>query len=146
MKYTVFLGMDFMEQHKVDFQAAEKKLFIGNRPVTVFNQRGAQLNHRIVSRETVYAPPHQRFIITGRITGLGEIEDTEVMFEGSKALFAQQGVLAPRVLVVPRHNMVPVEVINMTDESRTIEQGTTLGVVNTATDLCSINNEEPWEQ
>ena len=34
------LGMDFMEQHHVDFQAASKKLFIGNRPLTLFSERG----------------------------------------------------------------------------------------------------------
>ena len=129
------LGMDFMERHRVDFQAAEKKCFIGNRPVPVYNQAGGCLNQRIVCRETVYVPPNQRFIVPGRVAGYGEIENQEVMIEGDKALFANSGVLAPRVMVVPRHNIVPVEIINMTDECRTISAGTTLGDV-TVTDEC----------
>ena len=67
------LGMDFMERHRVDFQAAEKKCFIGNRPVPVFNQAGARVNTRVVSRETIYVPPHQCYIVPGRVTGYGEI-------------------------------------------------------------------------
>lgn len=123
------LGMDFMEKYRVDFQAADKKLFIGNRPVAVFNQAGTRLNQRIVSPETVYVPSHQRFIIPGRVQGDGEIENHEIMIEGDKTLFATNGVLVPRVVAVPRHNLVPMEVVNMSDECQTIPQGTTLGVV-----------------
>ena len=68
------LGMDFMEKYRVNFQAAEKQLFIGNRPVPTFNQAGARLNQRIVCQETVHAPPNQRFIIPGRVQGYGEVE------------------------------------------------------------------------
>ena len=87
------------------------------------------MNQRIMCQETVYAPPYQRFIIPGRVDGYGEIEGQEVLIEGSKALFASNGVLAPWVLAVPLHNQVPMEVVNMSDECQTITRGTTLGVV-----------------
>ena len=64
---------------------------------------GTCLNHRIVSAETVYAPPHQRFIIPGQVEGCGEIEAHDVIMESDQSLFASLGVLAPRVLVVPRY-------------------------------------------
>ena len=144
------LGMDFMERHRVDFQAAEKKCFIGNRPVPVFNQAGARVNTRVVSRETIYVPPHQCYIVPGRVTGYGEIEDCEVMIEGDKALFANSGIIAPRVLAVPRHNIVPMEIANLTDEYRTVPAGTALGDVMVADELrCyenDIENAEPQSQ
>ena len=59
------LGMDFMEAHHVDFQAAQKILFIGNRPVTLYSERGHRLNHRIVAQETIFVPPSHRFIVPG---------------------------------------------------------------------------------
>ena len=123
------LGMDFMERHRVDFQAAEKKCFIGNRPVPVYNQTGAQINTRIVCRETVHIPPFQRCVIPGRVVGYGEVEEHEIMIEGDKALFANSGILAPRVMAVPRHNTLPVEVINTTDESRVVTEGAQIGEV-----------------
>ena len=135
------LGMDFTERHRVDFQAAEKKCFIGNRPVPVYNQAGARVNTRVVCRETVYVPPHQRFIVPGRVTGFGEIEECEIMIEGDKALFANSGVLAPRVMAVPRHNIVPMEIVNMTDECRTVSAGTTLGDVTVADELRSYEDD-----
>ena len=62
------LGMDFLERHQVNFSAADnKKLFVGNRPVSVYNHVGTCPNHRIISMETVHAPPHQRFIINEQI-------------------------------------------------------------------------------
>ena len=123
------LGMDFLEKHRVNFSAADKKLFVGNRPVKVYNQMGSCLNHRIISAETVYAPPHQRFIIPGQVEGCGEIEAHDVIMESDQSLFANLGILAPRVLVVPRYNQVPVEIVNMTDEHRTIPSGALLGII-----------------
>ena len=123
------LGMDFMEQHHVDFQAASKKLFVGNRPVTVYSERGHRLNHRIVATETTFVPPSHRFIIPGRVTGTGEVEGSTVVIEGAKRLPDMHGVMTPSVLAVPRHNRVPMEVLNLTDETQTIKQGTTLGVI-----------------
>ena len=123
------LGMDFMEQHHVDFQAASKKLFIGNRPLTLFSERGHRLNHRVVATETIFVPPSRRFIVPGRVTGTGEIEGSTVMIEGAHRLLETTGVMSAGVLAVAHHNKVPIEVFNTTDEIQTIKQGTTLGVV-----------------
>ena len=78
------IGMDFMETHQVDFQAAQKKLFIGNRPVTMYSERGHRLNHRIVANETIFVPPSRRFIVPGRVTGVGEVEGSTLLIEGAK--------------------------------------------------------------
>ena len=123
------LGMDFMEQHHVDFQAATKKLFVGNRPVPVYSERGHCLNHRVVAMETTFVPPNHRFITPGRVTGTGEVEGSTVVIEGAERLPDLHGVMTPSVLAVPRHNRVPMEVLNLTDETQTIKQGTTLGVI-----------------
>ena len=134
------LGMDFMQRHRVDFSAADKKLFVGNRPVPVYDHMGTCLNHRIVSMETVHAPPHQRFIINGQVEGYGEIEAHDVIIEGDRTLYASLGVLAPRVLVVPHCNRVPVEIINMTDEHRTVPIGAVLGAVAGVDELRSFDD------
>ena len=129
------LGMDFMEAHHVDFQAARKKLFIGNRPVTLYSERGHRLNHRIVAQETIFVPPSHRFIVPGRLTGVGEVEGSTVLIEGAKRLPQTTGVITPSVLAIPHHNQVPMEVYNLTEEIRTIKQGTTLGVVTNVFDV-----------
>ena len=51
------------------------------------------------------------------------------MIEGANRLLEDTGVMSAGVLAVPRHNKVPMEVFNTTDEIQTIKQGTTLGVV-----------------
>ena len=136
------LGMDFMERHRVNFQAADKKCFIGNRPVPVYNKAGARLNHRIVCTETIYVPPQQRCIVPGKVTGYGEIEEQDVLIEGDRALFANSGILASRVMAVPRHNIVPMEVMNMTDECRTIAKGTELGTVVDTEEMCNYDSTD----
>ena len=99
-----------MEAHHVDFQAAQKNLFIENRPVTLYSERGHRLNHRIVAQETILVPHSHRFIVPDRVTDFGEVEGSTVLIEGAKRLLQTTGVMTPSVLAIPHHNQVPMKV------------------------------------
>ena len=112
-----------------------KEIFIGNRPVTLCSERGHRLNHRIVAHETIFVPPSHRFIVPGRVTGVGQVEGNTVLIGAAKRLPQTTGVITPIVLAIPNHNQVPMEVYNLTEEIRTIKQGITLGVVTKVFDV-----------
>ena len=128
------LGTVFLRRYYGVLSFGNKHMMLNGRKVTLYDKNGARFNHRVVAAQTMHISPGERFVVTGVVKGRGHIDNQPVIVEAAKSLYTRTGVLVARITARPKYSRIPVELTNLTDETKTIYKNQTLGIVSPAVD------------
>ena len=126
------LGTCFLARYDGLINFGRKELMLLGRKVPLYNRNGARLSHRVVSERTMHISPGERFVVTGLVRGRGFVDKQPLVVEGAKSVYNRSGVMVARITAIPHGSHIPLEVVNMSNETQTIYKNQTLGVASPA--------------
>ena len=133
------LGITFMEEANVVIDVGRRRVFIGNKSVMLFDDKGKPLHSKVISSKTVHIPPGREALISGRVCSRRNNNNTSATLEPAFCTFRKTGALIARVTVDTSKVNVPVRVFNPCDEHVTIYKNSTMGI------LTEIDQIKPFE-
>ena len=132
------LGQDFLDRYEGDIQTRRKRLHLNGKEIKLYDEMGIPLQHQVVAERTVRVPPGTRYVIPGRITGRGELDDEPFVVEGTPALFNTSGIMVAKMITTHSCYRLGVEVHNTTDTDQKINRNTTIGTIS------QVKQIRPW--
>ena len=123
------LGINFMDQAKVVLDVSRQRVFIGNKSVRLFDKKGKPLFSKVVASKTVHVPPGREILFPGRVCNLRNSPQSTASLEPAFCTFRKTGALIARVAVDLSTPTVPIRIFNPCDESITIYQNSTMGIL-----------------
>ena len=143
------LGMDFLRPHGCLVNLEEDLLRISGEEVPLQRLSPAdriQTCFRVILEETVDLPPHAELIVPVKAEGLPYSDERWGILEPSvEKPYASDGLMIGRTLVNLREPLVPVCVMNLSDNPRRIKKGSMIavgGFVQSVLGTQSCHNEE----
>ena len=137
------LGLDFLVSHECQVDLKDGILYIGGEEVPLAKP-GAALSEprcfRAVTSRTVSVAPYSEAILCTQVVGLGGDERWGIVEAAGSSGQVVEGVLVGRTLVDLQQPEVPVRVMNLSDQPRTISKGTDLAACE---ELCSVQPFRP---
>ena len=118
------LGINVMDQAKAVLDVSRQRVFIGNKSVWWFEKKGKPLFSKVVASKTVHVPPGREILFPGRVCNLRNFS-----LEPAFCIFRKTGALIARVAVDLPTPTVPIRIFNPCDESITIYQNSTMGIL-----------------
>ena len=131
IKCMGILGMDFLlpTRGNLDFQSLELRL--NGERVRCTSSAGEPFVGRVVVTETTEIASGHEALVPGSIVNTGEIPLRSAIIEpveGGGEL-AQRGLVLARSLVKPQGEVLPLRILNPSDDARVVRKGTTVGTV-----------------
>ena len=143
------LGMDFLRPHGCLVNLEEDLLRISGEEVPLQRLSPAdriQTCFRVILEETVDLPPHAESIVPVKAEGLPCSDERWGILEPAvEKPYASDGLMIGRTLVNLREPLVPVRVMNLSDNPRRIKKGSMIavgGFVQSVLGTQSCHNEE----
>ena len=137
------LGLHFLVSHECQVDLKDGILYIGGEEVPLAKP-GAALSEprcfRAVTSRTVSVAPYSEAILCTQVVGLGGDERWGIVEAAGSSGQVVEGVLVGRTLVDLQQPEVPVRVMNLSDQPRTISKGTDLAACE---ELCSVQPFRP---
>lgn len=129
IKNDVILGVDFMEKHKCDVLLSKNCLSINGHKVQCFQISDLNVPTccRIAIDQQVTVPPESEMIVQGRpIDTLSKGKNC--VLETAPSFNEKSGLLVAKALVDPCKGLVPIRVINLSEQPQIIHKHTVAAV------------------
>ena len=136
---TGILGMNILSQQNVNLNIGRRRLFIRNKAVRLFDFKGSPFVNKVTSARTVHIAPGQECITPGRMRSYNNCKSKTVTLEPASLVYKKTGALVARIALKTDAPIVPVRIFNPTDDTITVFQNTTLGL------LTDVIEERPWD-
>ena len=119
------LGAEFFKRFGVTIDMGKNRLKFASGSSVPMQELDKAIQFGVVVPETVVVPAKHEMIFPSRLNGDFE---SEGLVEGHVGFENSTQIMVARVSVLPRDNVVPVRVVNATNEDLTIAKGTQIGI------------------
>ena len=145
---AAILGMDFQAKYDMYLRPARNQLFIeGNKQIPCFEAPSFKARSRVQLHDTYLLAPSEEVIVPGRVKGASERFNHKVcMLEETNAYSQRTGANVCKVTVIPQQGMVPVRILNTSDEPVRLWKGATVAMMETITQAENIEDDVRPEQ
>lgn len=122
----MILGFDFLREHNCQLHLGEGTLTLGDQKLVCDIDSDQSSVFKISIQETLSIPPRSEMIIEGKVHP--NLNDKELLIDGTKHNLQQSGLLVARCLVKPKECKVPIRVINVSDQELKIYKDTSAAI------------------
>ena len=128
---SAILGLDFLEQYEATLKVSHGNMTIGDTHIRLHREDATKGCCRVGLGETLSIPPGSCKIVDavvdqGRLASKKAVPGLEAV-EGLPGLAEMCGIVMDRGLVTVRNGRVPVNLINVHNQTITLHKGKTLG-------------------
>ena len=128
---SAILGLDFLEQYEATLKVSHGNMTIGDTHIRLHREDATKGCCRVGLGETLSIPPGTCKIVDA-VVDQGKLSSRKTVpglgaVEGLPGLAEMCGVIMDRGLVTVRNGKVPVNLINVHDQTITLHKGKTLG-------------------
>ena len=128
---SAILGLDFLEQYEATLKVSHGNMTIGDTHICLHREDATKGCCRVGLGETLSIPPGPCKIVDA-VVDQGKLSSRKTVpglgaVEGLPGLAEMCGVIMDRGLVTVRNGRVPVNLINVHDQTITLHKGKTLG-------------------
>ncbi|KAJ8048413.1 hypothetical protein HOLleu_00722 [Holothuria leucospilota] len=120
------IGHDFLKKFDCHISVGEGILSIEGQRVSCKEDEAGLSSCRVEMAENTVLPPRSEVMATGVVRG-NLAKQKLAMVEMSDYFMKKHNVLVARAVVDPSEGKVPVRLMNITDEPKTIYKGSTIG-------------------
>ena len=121
------LGSDFMSQHQCVLDYGKGVIHLKGESLPYRERLNALSICRVQVSQTQVIPPGKEFILPGKLKRRGN-HGNYGMIEPSELFVNKHNVLVGKTLVDSASNLIPVRVMNLTNEPQVIHKDTVVGV------------------
>ena len=116
------LGYDFLMQHHGAVDVRNQELILGECHIECQLESRLPSLFRINLLETVSIPPRSEVIVHAKVNNMDCDETSELYVESLPALTEKTGILVAKSLVTPQNNRIPLRLMNVDNEKKTMVQ------------------------
>ena len=113
-------------EHNCQLHLGEGTLTLGDQKLVCDTVSDQSSVFKISIQETLSIPPRSEMIIEGKVHP--NLNDKELLIDGTKRDLQQSGLLVARCLVKPKECKVPIRVINVSDQELKIYKDTSAAI------------------
>ena len=121
------IGLDSLKCNDCQVNLKEGELHIGNEEVPLQQPQVSEPSCcRCCASATIMLPPYSESIVQAKVEGDWTTTGKWVMLQADKSTLARNGVLVGKTLVDLQKQVIPVRLLNLSQEPQRIQKGTTL--------------------
>lgn len=136
IKQSIILGWDFMVANEMNIVMSESCVSIRDRKVSLLSkEQVVPVVCSALMAETIVVPPNSEMIIPLKV--VNDDNSDEVIsgsYEGILEPDTHEDVLIARVATISRNGIIPVMVMNLSNEERTLYENTPMGCYHSTID------------
>ena len=125
LPYDGLLGAEFFKRYGATIDMNKNRLKLASGSSIPMQEVEKAVRFGVLVADTIVVPARHEMIFPSRLDGDFELEG---MVEGRSSFESTTQLMVARVAVVPQNNIVPVRVVNPTDQDLRVPKGTQLGV------------------
>ena len=136
--------MDFQSKYDMYLRPAKNQLFIeGDKQIPCFEAPTFKARSRVQLHDTYLLAPSEEVLVPGRVKGPStRFNHKEGMLEEANAYSQRTGAKLCKVTVIPQQGLVPVRLMNTSNEPIRVWKGATVAMMETITQAKEIEEEE----
>ena len=140
---AAILGMDFQSKYDMYLRPAKNQLFIeGDKQIPCFEAPTFKARSRVQLHDTYLLAPSEEVLVPGRVKGPSTRFNHKVcMLEEANAYSQRTGAKLCKITVIPQQGLVPVRLMNTSNEPIRVWKGATVAMMETITQAEEIEEE-----